>query len=66
MLLKKEKTLLNLMSKNLTRRYGEECFMTWYKKMTEQRNNDFVKVIAVIITGAILILLVPMIFHIVL
>ena len=40
--------------------------MMWYKKMTEQQKDDFVKVIAVIITGAILILLVPMIFHIVL
>ena len=37
--------------------------MTWYKNMTEQQKRDFIKVIAISIIGAIIVLLVPIAFH---
>jgi protein tyrosine phosphatase len=39
--------------------------MDWYKNMTKQQREDFWKVITVSVTGAIIVLLVPTIFHIV-
>mgnify|MGYP001146603025 CR=1 FL=1 len=40
--------------------------MKWYNDMTEQEKRSFQKVIVVCVAGAILILLVPLIFHTVL
>lgn len=37
--------------------------MTWYKEMTEQQKREFKKVITVSITSAIVVLLVPIVFH---
>ncbi len=36
--------------------------MKWYKDMTEQEKRSFQKVIVVCVVGAILILIVPMVF----
>ncbi len=40
--------------------------MKWYNDMTEQQKRNFKKVIAVCVVGAILILLIPMIWKFVL
>lgn len=40
--------------------------MDWYKNMSEQQKKDFKKVIVTAATGAVLVLLVPTIFLIVL
>ena len=40
--------------------------MKWYNDMTEQQKRNFRKVIAVCVVGAILILLIPMIWKFVL
>ena len=40
--------------------------MKWYNNMTEQQKRNFKKVIAVCVVGAILILLIPMIWKFVL
>ena len=40
--------------------------MKWYIDMTEKEKNDFRKVIAVSVLGAISVLLVPIFFHLVL
>ena len=40
--------------------------MKWYNDMTEQENRSFQKVIAVCVIGAILILLIPMVWHFIL
>ena len=37
--------------------------MKWYNDMSEQEKRSFQKVIAVCVVGAILILIVPMVFH---
>ena len=37
--------------------------MKWYNDMSEQEKRSFQKVIAVGVVGAILILIVPMVFH---
>ena len=37
--------------------------MKWYNDMTEQEKRSFQKVIVVFVAGAILILIVPMVFH---
>ena len=37
--------------------------MAWYKNMTEQQQKDFNKVLGTSIIGVIMVLLVPMIFH---
>ena len=37
--------------------------MAWYKNMSEQQKKDFDKILAVSIIGAIIVLLVPMVFH---
>lgn len=37
--------------------------MKWYENMTEQQGKDFNKVLAVSVIGAIIVLLVPMVFH---
>ena len=37
--------------------------MKWYNDMSEQEKRSFQKVIAVCVEGAILILIVPMVFH---
>lgn len=38
--------------------------MAWYKNMTEQQRTDFKKVIIISVIGIIVVLLVPIIFHI--
>ena len=40
--------------------------MKWYNNMTEQQKRNFKKVIAVCVVGAILILLIPMIWKFIL
>lgn len=40
--------------------------MKWYNDMTEQQKRNFKKVIAVCVVGAILILLIPMVWHFIL
>lgn len=40
--------------------------MNWYNDMTEQEKRSFQKVIAVCVVGAILILLIPMVWHFIL
>ena len=40
--------------------------MQWYNDMTEQEKRSFQKVIAVCVIGAILILLIPMVWHFIL
>ena len=40
--------------------------MKWYNDMTEQQKRNFKKVIAVCVVGAILILLIPMIWKLIL
>ncbi len=40
--------------------------MKWYNDMTEQQKRNFKKVIAVCVVGAILILLIPMIWKFIL
>ena len=37
--------------------------MKWYNDMSEQEKRSFQKVIAECVVGAILILIVPMVFH---
>lgn len=37
--------------------------MEWYENMTEQQKKDFKKVIIVFAAGAVMVLLVPMIFR---
>ena len=37
--------------------------MKWYNDMTKQEKRSFQKVITVCVVGAILILIVPMVFH---
>ena len=37
--------------------------MKWYNDMSEQEKRSFQKVIAVYVVGAILILIVPIVFH---
>ncbi len=37
--------------------------MKWYNDMSEQEKRSFQKVITVCVVGAILILIVPMVFH---
>ena len=37
--------------------------MKWYNDMTEQEKRSFQKVIVVFVVGAILILIVPMVFY---
>ena len=37
--------------------------MKWYNDMTEHEKRSFQKVIVVFVVGAILILIVPMVFH---
>ena len=37
--------------------------MKWYNDMTEQEKRSFQKVITICVVGAILILIVPMVFH---
>ena len=37
--------------------------MKWYNDMSEQEKRSFQKVIAVCVVGAILFLIVPMVFH---
>ena len=37
--------------------------MKWYNDMTEQEKRSFQTVIVVFVVGAILILIVPMVFH---
>lgn len=37
--------------------------MTWYKNMTEQQKKDFNKVLGVSIVGAIMVLLISVVFH---
>lgn len=37
--------------------------MKWYNDMTEQQKQSFQKVIAVCVVSAILILLIPTVFH---
>ena len=37
--------------------------MKWYNDMSEQEKRSFQKVIAVCVVGAILSLIVPMVFH---
>lgn len=37
--------------------------MTWYNDMTVQQKRDFKKVIAISVIGAIIVLLVPIVFH---
>ena len=39
--------------------------MVWYKNMTEKQKKDFKKVIAVCVIGAIMVLLVPTVFHLI-
>ena len=39
--------------------------MTWYKNMTEQQKKDFDKVLGVSIVGAIMVLLIPVVFHLI-
>lgn len=46
--------------------YGGSLRMKWYIDMTEKEKNDFRKVIAVSVLGAISVLLVPIVFHLVL
>ena len=36
--------------------------MIWYNNMTEQQRKDFKKVVAVIATGVVFVLLIPMLF----
>ena len=40
--------------------------MKWYNDMTEQEKRSFQKVIAVCVIGAILILLIPKVWHFIL
>lgn len=40
--------------------------MKWYNDMTEQQKRSFLKVISVCVIGAILILLIPVVLHIIL
>ena len=40
--------------------------MKWYNNMTEQQKRNFKKVIAVCVVGAVLILLIPMIWKFIL
>lgn len=40
--------------------------MKWYNYMTEQEKRSFQKVISVCVVGAILILLIPMVWHFIL
>ena len=40
--------------------------MKWYNDMTEQEKRSFQKVSAVCVIGAILILLIPMVWHFIL
>ena len=37
--------------------------MKWYNDMAEQEKRSFQKVITICVVGAILILIVPMVFH---
>ncbi len=37
--------------------------MKWYNDMSEQEKRSFQKVIIICVVGAILILIVPMVFH---
>ena len=46
--------------------FGERKIMKWYNDMTEQEKQSFNKVIAVCVIGAILILLIPMLWHFIL
>lgn len=39
--------------------------MAWYKNMTEQQKNNFNKVLAVSVIGTIIILTIPMVFHVI-
>ena len=39
--------------------------MKWYNEMTEQEKRSFQKVIVVCVVGAILILIVPIVFHVI-
>ena len=51
-------------TKNLN--FQERKIMKWYNDMTEQEKQSFKKVVAVCVAGAILILLIPMIWHLIL
>ena len=51
-------------TKNLN--FQERKIMKWYNDMTEQEKQSFKKVVAVCVVGAILILLIPMIWHLIL
>lgn len=39
--------------------------MKWYNDMSEQEKRSFQKVIVVCVVGAILILIVPIVFHVI-
>lgn len=39
--------------------------MAWYKNMTEQQKKSFRKVIVVSVIGAVIVLLVPLAFHLI-
>ena len=39
--------------------------MKWYNDMTEQEKRSFQKAIVVCVVGAILILIVPIVFHVI-
>lgn len=39
--------------------------MKWYNDMTEQEKRSFQKVIVVCVVGAILIFIVPIVFHVI-
>lgn len=39
--------------------------MAWYKNMTEKQKNDFKKVIGTSLIGIMIILLIPVVFHLI-
>jgi len=39
--------------------------MAWYKNMTEKQKKDFKKVLGTSIIGVIMVLLVPVVFHLI-
>jgi len=39
--------------------------MTWYKNMTEQQKKNFGRVIGVSVIGVLLIVLIPIVFHLI-
>ncbi len=57
--------LFAIIKKKTNQKLWRYAFMKWYNDMTEQEKRSFQKVIVVCVVGAILILIVPIVFHVI-